>query len=404
MIKREMYMKQIRPFMNKDIVKVLSGIRRCGKSIMMDLIQQELQDNHISKSCMLSINFESLSLPFEKNIRSIYAYIKDFCVKDASKKYVFLDEIQELPNWQKLINSLLIDFNVDIYITGSNAKLLSGELATYLAGRYIEIKVYPFSYAEVMQIMKETNPQLTDSEIFNHYLKLGGMPFIYQNDLEYSTSIQYLNDVFNSIIVNDIIERNKIRDVALCKKVLAYIISEISHTYSASSITKYLKNERRSISTETIYNYIDYCMNACFLHLVSRQDLKGKNILSFQEKIYITDHGFKEALYANNEKNIEQTLENIVYIELLRRGYNVTVGKNNQYEIDFCAEKAGKIMYVQVSYLLANQQTIDREFGNLLMIQDNYPKYVVSMDEIDRSQKGIIHKNIKDFLLMKSYD
>lgn len=401
MIQRDLYMEQIRPFIDKDIIKVMTGIRRCGKSVMLKLIQDELISEGKDQKNMLFLNFESKLLPFHKTVNDTFNYIKDFILASKEKKYLFLDEIQDLDNWEDMINALMIDFDVDIYITGSNAKLLSSELSTYLSGRYIEIKIYPFSYNEVKLLMSNQNSNLTDSQIFYHYLQYGGMPFTYQNSINEDATLQYLEDVFDSIIIKDVTQRNNIRDIALFKKVLAYFIADIGHTYSAMSIRKYLKSENRSISTETIYNYIEYCKEACFLHLVSRMDLVGKKILQFQEKIYLVDHGFRESIYGNNLRDINQTLENIIYMELLRRGYDVHIGKFNQYEVDFVVSKTNQKCYIQVAYILADESTVEREFRSLELIQDNYPKYVITMDEIDQSRNGIKHMNIKDFLSCK---
>ena len=293
----------------------------------------------------------------------------------------------------------MIDFDTDIYITGSNAKLLSGELATYLAGRYIEIKIYPFSYIEILDLFPTKNKQ----EIFQIYLVRGGMPFLYQFPIDDRSAMQYLNDIYDSIILKDIATRNKVRDIELLKRMIQFFIANIGNTFSASNISKYLKSELRSVSTETIYNYIEYCKTACFLHLVQREDLLGKKILQFQEKIYIADHGIREAVYGNNMRDINQTLENIVYMELLSRGYDVRIGKNLNNEVDFVAEEGNSRIYVQVSYLLASDETMEREFSVLESIPDNYPKYVVTMDEIDRGRNGIKHMNIRDFLLMEQF-
>lgn len=399
MIQRELYMKKIRPFIDKPIVKVLTGIRRCGKSVMLELIQNELTDKGIKKSQLLAINFESKAVEYVKSADLTYEHIKETASKSDKKLYLFLDEIQELDGWETMINSCMIDFNVDIYITGSNAKLLSGELATYLGGRYVEFKIYPFSFKEVLDIMPDTNIH----EAFQTYLTRGGMPFLYQFPIDEQGAMQYLNDIYDSIILKDIATRNKIRDIELMKRIIQFFIANIGNTFSASNITKYLKSELRSVSTETIYNYIEYCKSACLLHLVSREDVIGKKLLQFQEKIYIADHGIREALYGSNLKDINQTLENIVYMELLRRDYKITVGKNNNNEIDFIATRGNEKIYVQVSYLLASDETIEREFSVLENIPDNYPKYVVSMDEINRGRNGILNVNIKDFLLMDKF-
>lgn len=399
MINRELYMSKIRPFINQDIVKVLTGIRRSGKSVMLELIQDELRLHSIPDKQYLTVNFESKNNTFVNSLDDIYAYIKDFSSKISGKIYLFFDEIQELEGWETMINSCMIDFDADIYITGSNAKLLSGELASYLAGRYVEFKIYPFSFKEVLDIIPGRNP----AEVFQTYLTRGGMPFLYQFPIDEKSAMQYLNDIYDSIILKDIATRNKIRDIELLKRIIQFFIANIGNTFSAANITKYLKSEMRSVSTETIYNYIDYCKTACFLHMVPREDVIGKKLLQFQEKIYIADHGFREAIYGNNMRDINQTLENIVYMEMLRRGYQVRIGKYNNNEIDFVASLGKGKIYVQVTYLLAAEETVEREFAVLETIPDNYPKYVVSMDEIDRGRSGIKNVNIRDFLLMEQY-
>lgn len=397
MIKRELYISKIRPFMGKDIVKVLTGMRRCGKSVMLELIKNELKENGIDEKMFLSVNFESKAADYVKSVDLTYEYVKSFALNHKGKIYLFFDEIQELCGWEKAVNSFMIDFDCDIYITGSNAKLLSGELATYLAGRYVEIKIFPFSFGEIKEIM----PEKSESEAFDIYLKQGGMPFLYRYPMDEGSVKQYLTDIYDSIILKDIITRFKIRDTEQFKRVLMYFISNIGNTFSASRITKYMKNEYRGISGETLYNYIDYCKSACLFHIVPRQDLAGKKILQFQEKIYLTDHGIREAIYGNNVRDINQVLENIVYMELLRRGYTVYVGKNASAEVDFTAEKGGEKEYYQVTYLLASDETVNREFGAFKGINDNYPKYVISLDEFDFSRNGYKHLNIKRFLLEK---
>lgn len=399
MILREKYMSKIRPFINQPIIKVLTGIRRSGKSVMLELIKNELMNHGMDKKYFMSINLESKKNQFENTVDGIYEHVKRFVEKSNQKVYLFFDEIQEIEGWETLINAVMIDFDTDIYITGSNAKLLSGELATYLAGRYIEIKIYPFSYIEILDLFPTKNKQ----EIFQIYLVRGGMPFLYQFPIDDRSAMQYLNDIYDSIILKDIATRNKVRDIELLKRMIQFFIANIGNTFSASNISKYLKSELRSVSTETIYNYIEYCKTACFLHLVQREDLLGKKILQFQEKIYIADHGIREAVYGNNMRDINQTLENIVYMELLSRGYDVRIGKNLNNEVDFVAEEGNSRIYVQVSYLLASDETMEREFSVLESIPDNYPKYVVTMDEIDRGRNGIKHMNIRDFLLMEQF-
>jgi uncharacterized protein len=399
MIKRESYLSRIRPFINRDIIKVLTGIRRSGKSVMLELIQDELRSQGISGAQFLAVNYESENLAFAKSLDGTYAYIKTLAAKVKDRLYLFFDEVQELEGWENMVNSCLIDFDADIYITGSNARLLSGELATYLGGRYVEFKIYPFSFKEVLDML----PKHNITEAFQIYLTRGGMPFLYQYPLDEKSAMQYLSDIYDSIILKDIATRNKIRDIELLKRIILFLIGNIGNTFSAANITKYLKNEFRSVSAETIYNYIDYCKTACFLHMVPREDVIGKKMLQFQEKIFIADHGIREAIYGNNQRDINQTLENIVYMELLRRGYKVTVGRNNGREVDFVAVSGKEKIYVQVTYILANDETLEREFSVLETIPDNFPKYVVSMDELDRSRNGIKNVNVRDFLLMEHY-
>lgn len=400
MINRELYMKKIRPYMNRDIIKVLTGIRRCGKSVMLDLIKQEFLQQGIQEEQCLTVNFESKAIPWVASVDEAYQYMAEFAHKnDNHKIYLFLDEIQELDGWEKLVNACMIDFNADIYITGSNAKLLSGELATYLAGRYVEINIYPFSFQEVMLV----NPSKPANEVFQAYLTKGGMPFLYQFPADEHSTRLYLQDIYHSIILKDIADRNKIRDLELLQRILLYFLSNTGNTFSAANIVKYLKNEKRTISNETIYNYVKYGEAACLIHFAPREDIIGKRLLQFQEKIYLTDHGIREAVYGNNLRDIQQILENIIYMELLRRGYQVFVGKCGGQEIDFVAVYAGNKLYIQVTYLLASEETMEREFSALEKIPDNYPKYVISMDEINRSRNGILHQNIRDFLLAEKW-
>ena len=399
MIKREEYLKRIRPFMQKEIVKVLTGIRRCGKSVMLELIKEDMVLQGIEKENFLSINFETRAVSYVKSVEETYEVVRKFAESRSGKIYLFLDEIQELSGWEKLINSIMIDFDVDIYITGSNAKMLSGELATYLGGRYVEFKIYPFSFAEVLQML----PDRSEVEVFQTYLIKGGMPFLYQFPLDEQSTKQYLCDIYDSIVLKDIMHRNNIRDVEQFGRVLLYFIAGIGNTFSATSMMKYMKSENRSMSLETLYNYIEYCQAACLIHMVSREDIMGKKLLKFQEKCYITDHGMREAIYGNNMRDIQQVLENIVYMELIRRGYEVYIGKVEQQEVDFVARTGAEKCYVQVTYLLASEETVEREFSVLEKIPDNYPKYVVSMDEIERGRNGIKHMNIRRFLLLDEY-
>lgn len=391
-------MQKIRPFIDKDLVKVLTGIRRSGKSTLFKLIQQDLLNQGISPSQIYSINFESLTRS-TISMMDVYHELVQFGHSHPGKSYIFLDEIQDLPEWEKLVNSLRVDLPCDLYVTGSNSKLLSGELATYLAGRYIEIQVYPFSFLEVTELAKTAYPERSRQELFQHYLLWGGMPFIYANQLDASATAAYLQDIFNSIVLKDIIARHSIRDVELFERMLHYLMAQVGQPFSGASLIKYLKNEKRTLSQETLYNYIAYAQDACLLHLAPREDVIGKRLLQFQEKIYLADPGIREAIYGNNQRDINQVLENIVYLELLRRGYRVSIGKSGDKEIDFVAESRNNRQYIQVAYLLADPAVVEREFSALNQIPDHYPKRVISLDTFDFSRDGVIHQNLIDFLL-----
>lgn len=401
MIKREIYMQRIRPFMNTDLIKVFTGIRRAGKSVMLELVKNELKESGISEENFLCINFEQFSNSQYLDVQSLYKKIVDFQKNTKGKIYLFFDEIQEVTGWEKCINSCRIDFDCDIYITGSNAKLLSGELATYLAGRYVEFVIYPFSFAEFFEMNLLKNPNVDKSTCFMQFLKTGGMPFLSNFPDDDSAKTQYLIDIYNSVVLKDVVKRNNIRDVDTLERIVAYAFSNIGHIFSATSLSKYFKSENRKISHDTILNYLKFCSEAFLFYKINRYDLEGKKIVTVNEKYYCADHGLREALFGKNIQNIDQVLENIVCLELLRRNYKVYVGKKGDLEIDFIAEKQGKKIYVQVAYLLANEETVKREFSVYNSVKDSYPKYVVSMDELDFSQNGIIHKNIKDFLLME---
>lgn len=394
-------MQRIRPFMNTDLIKVFTGIRRAGKSVMLELVKNELKESGISEENFLCINFEQFSNSQYLDVQSLYKKITDFQKNTKGKIYLFFDEIQEVTGWEKCINSCRIDFDCDIYITGSNAKLLSGELATYLAGRYVEFVIYPFSFAEFFEMNLIKKPNVDKATCFMQFLKTGGMPFLSNFPDDDSAKSQYLIDIYNSVVLKDVVKRNNIRDVDTLERIVAYAFSNIGHIFSATSLSKYFKSENRKISHDTILNYLKFCSDAFLFYKINRYDLEGKKIVTVNEKYYCADHGLREALFGKNIQNIDQVLENIVCLELLRRNYKVYVGKKGDLEIDFIAEKQGKKIYVQVAYLLANEETIRREFSVYNAVKDSYPKYVVSMDELDFSQNGIIHKNIKDFLLME---
>ena len=400
MLKRDEYIKKIVPFIDKDVIKVLTGIRRSGKSVMLKLLMEELKNRGINEKQFIYINFENLKYRNLKNYKKLYDFILNKVNKKYKNYYIFLDEIQEVEEWERCMNSLRVDedFNFDIYITGSNAKLLSGELSTYLAGRYIEFVVYPFSFKEFFEIMQEKNQEIKVKEAFQNYVKFGGMPFLHNLKYNYEASMQYLQDLYASIILKDITQRNNIRDTDLLERIINYIIINIGNTFSATSISKFFKSENRKVATETILNYIKACEEAFLVYRVARNDLLGKKILNVNEKYYIADHGIREATMENNQKDINQVMENIVYFEMLRRGYNVKIGKVDNLEVDFVCKKNDEMIYIQVSYLLASEDIKEREFSVLENIKDNYPKYVLSMDEFDMSRNGIKHVNLIEFL------
>ncbi|MDY5306339.1 ATP-binding protein [Fusobacterium gastrosuis] len=405
MIERKTYIEQIKPFINTDLIKVLTGIRRSGKSILLKLLVEEIKKMGINSEQIISLNFEDI-----KNKRLCTAEsLNDFILSEAKKgekNYLFLDEIQEVENWEKVINSLRIqeEYNFDIFITGSNAKLLSGELATYLAGRYVEFKIFPFSFSEFYVALEEQqeNNKITKDEAFKQYIKFGGMPFLYNLKFNYPASMQYLADIYSSIILKDITQRNKIRDIDLLERIIKYILANIGNTFSANSLVKFFKSENRKVAIDTILNYIKFCEEAMLIYRVERYDLLGKKILTINEKYYIADHGIREAILESNERDINQVFENIIHLELLRRGYKVKIGKINELEIDFICEKnSNEKIYIQVAYLLASEETLKREFTPLEKIGDNYPKYIISYDQFDFSKNGIKHINIVDFLMNK---
>lgn len=397
-------MSRIRPFIGGELIKVMTGMRRSGKSVMLELIQHELLVSGVKPEQFISINFEDLRYTHLLTAKTLHDEIIRRTEDIDGKVYLFFDEIQEVKDWEKCINSFRVALDCDIYITGSNAKLLSGELATYLGGRYVEFVIYPFSFSEFMELYRTVKPENSVAQGFQNYLLSGGMPYLSNLRYEDKPSRQYLMDLFNSVQLKDIVKRNKVRDVDLLERIIAYIMENVGNTFSASSLVKFFKNEQRTVAAETILNYIRYCVDAYLFYQVKRQDLQGKQILSTNEKYYIADHGIREAVFGGNMRDINLILENIVYMELLRRGYKATVGKAGDKEIDFVCEKRGQKLYVQVCYLLASEDTIQREFGAYDSIRDNFPKYVVSMDEFNMSRNGINHKNIRDFLTAEEWN
>lgn len=393
MIERKEYMEKIEPFIDKDLIKVITGMRRSGKSVFLKHIIEKLKNKGIKEDNIIYINLESIKYKNIKKEEELDKIIIDKTKNIKGKYYLLFDEIQRVQGWENSINSYFASFDADIYITGSNSNLLSGELATYLSGRYIEVKLYPFSFKEALLM----NKNKSEEEVFKDYLKLGGIPYIFELENE-KDKIEYLERLYDSIILRDVIGRNNVRNIELLDRIINYIIDNIGRTFSAKNISDFLKHERRSISSETVYNYLNYCENASIIHKVKRENVLGKQILKTQEKYYLTDHGFKEVVFRNNIKSKSQILENIVYIELLRRGYKITIGKLYDKEIDFICKKRDELIYIQVCSTLDSEKTKKREFEPLLKIKDNYDKYIISTDDYDLSYNGIKHKNIIEFL------
>ena len=393
-IQRQDYIEKIKPFINKHIIKVLIGTRRSGKSTMLKQIIDLLLNDGIPQENIVWINFE-LSDYFEiTDIEKLEEYISCQIENVVGKIYLFFDEIQVVPQWEKLINSYFAKENFDIYITGSNSKLLSGEFATYLSGRYVELNIYPFSFREYIEYNGITDDFRSH---FYKYLEDGGMPSTYDYGGDGKKLI--IMDLYNSIVLKDIIQRNNIKNVDLLDRIMRFVIYNISQSFSANKVYKRLKQNMVNLSVNTIYNYLKFFENACLIYQVKREDLQGKKILKYDEKYYLCDLGFRQAIIGNNQRDITRVIENIVYMELLRRGYEITIGKVGDLEVDFVCKKQNKPIYIQVSYLLTNEETIEREFRPLKNILDNYPKYVVTMDDVDMSHDGIEHLNLVDFLL-----
>ena len=403
MIKRQLYLKQLRQLQDKDFIKVITGIRRSGKTTLLLTFIEELK-KEIQEENIIYISLEDLKYINITTNNQLYDIIKDETKNLEGKIYFFFDEIQQIENWEKLINGLRVSYDCDIYITGSNSKLLSGELATLIAGRYMEIHVYPFSFNEIIQYNSEIkNINITkeiEEELFEEYITYGGMPGVVSIDNP-EVKIQALEDIYNSIILKDIIYRHSISKVTILQRLLYYMIDTVGNAFSSRSIHGYFKNKAIKTSKDTINKYAEYISESFFMLMAKQFYVEGRQVLTMYEKYYLTDHGFHQAIVGNNSEIITGILENIVYIELRRRGYNVKVGKiskEDNKEIDFVCQKNGEYLYIQVTYLLSSEKTINREFGSLMKIKDNYPKYVISTDKINFSRNGIKHINIIDFL------
>lgn len=400
MVLRPSYIESIKPFIGKPPIKIITGIRRSGKSTVLRLLKEELLQRGVQEEQVIYINFESFVYSDILEALKLHQYISNK-IKTKQKYYLLLDEIQEVAHWEKAVNSFLVDFEADIYLTGSNSHLLSSELATYLAGRYVEIPVYTLSYREFMDFRKHYFPKAQNTEnLFLHYLRKGGFPVVHTADYPEESGYKMVYDIYSSVILRDTVQRYKIRDVELLERVVKYAFDNIGNTFSGKNVADYFKSQQRKIDINTVYNYLNALVGAFILYRVPRYDIKGKEILKTQEKFYVSDISLIYATMGNRDRMIGGILENIVFLELKRRGYKVFVGKLENNEIDFVAEINGKKIYVQVAYKLENEQTVKREFGNLLSIDDQFPKYVITMDEFWKdSIEGIKHLYITDFLM-----
>ncbi len=401
MIVRQGYMKQLLDFLDKPVIKVITGMRRSGKSVLLELTKQEICKRGAKESQIFSANFESLQFEELKNYKTLYQAIIEAAKTAKGKLYLFIDEIQEVESWEKVINSVRVDCDCDIYITGSNARLLSSELATLLSGRYIEIPVYPLSFSEYLEFAKSNGDEveLSRDQHFSNFLRYGGLPGIHEMKWDDTALLRYLTDIFNSVLLKDVVKRNKIRDIDLLEKIVLYLMDNVGNTFSAKTISDFLKNQGRKLSTETVYTYIKALESAFLIYKVPRFDIKRKRLLETQEKYFVSDLGLRHATIGYRDNDIGGVLENVVFFELLRRGWSVNIGKQGSCEVDFVATKTDERLYVQVCYVLTEDNT-NREFNPLEAIDDNYEKIVLSSDSlISFNRNGIKQKNIIDFLL-----
>ena len=396
MIIRERYLREIRPFYKQELIKVLIGIRRSGKSVILTQIMNELQADGIDEKHIIYINFEDFDFDEYTDPKKLHTYVKNKII-DKKKYYIFFDEIQNVNTWEKVVNSLRATKNTSIFITGSNSDLLSSDLATHIAGRYVSFKITPFTFKEVCELLNIVDKKDVEEE-FSDYVKWGGLPqrFMQTDDMSKKT---YLNDIYDSIIIKDVVQRFGVKNIDLLNRIATYLLTTPSQVFSPESIKKYFESTSRGVSLETLYNYLDYFVRANLISKADRYDIRGKRILTGKYKYYLTDLGFTHILSEDKKSQIGAYLENIVYNELIARGYNVNIGSIDNGEIDFIATRFEEKIYIQVTYLLDDENVSEREFGAYKQIEDNYPKYVLSMDKFDSSQNGIIHKNIIDWLL-----
>lgn len=397
MIKREIYLKRIRPFYESEMVKVITGIRRCGKSTIMRQIMEEIKEKGIGENYIIYVNFEDYKYRKISNADALYEYI-EAKIEDDNKYYLLFDEIQNVDEFELVINSFRATHNTSIFITGSNSKLLSGELATHLSGRTLSFKIMPFNFQEFCEFKKSEGQNGTLDEYMKEYLTWGGFPLVCKETDENSKMV-ILSNIFDSVVLKDIVMRNKVASPAALEKVLEYLVANSSTTISGNGIAASLSDGGQPVSAPMVYDYMRFITDACVCDKVSRYDIRGKKILSFEEKTYVCDLGFFHIKKNRVKDEYNYIIETLCYNELISRGYQVYIGKTHKGEIDFIATRGSEKIYVQAAYLLTDETVVEREFGAYRNVQDHYPKYVVSMDKMTVSRDGITHMNLIDFCL-----
>ena len=399
MIDRPQYLKALRTYRDVPLVKILAGIRRCGKSTILEMLKADLLKSGIKEDHIIFMCYTSEELDEGMTDKDMYKDIKAR-MADGGRYYLLLDEVQEIDGWEKAVNSLLEDGNTDIYATGSNSRLMSSEISTYLSGRYVSIPVYTLSFAEYLVFRKE--PRLPAREMLNEYLRFGGFPIIALGNFDERSAYQIAEGIYDSVITNDIARRHSIMNYDLFNRVTRFIVENVGKTFSTNAIARFLKSEGRSLSVEAVYNYVEWLEKAFAIYRCQRYDLQGKSVLKTQEKFYLADASLKYSMMGFNPKSIAAMLENTVYFELKRRGYDVYIGKNGTKEIDFIAARRDERIYIQVCRNMPEES--DREIANLLEIRDHYPKYVVTLDELAAGNiNGVKIVHMADFLLSDGY-
>ena len=403
MIHRPLYTEKIMAYTDTPFVKVLTGVRRCGKSTILKMIMEKLQtERGISADQVVSMRFDSMEYE-DMTAKQMFEAVKAK-LSENKKTYVFLDEVHEIEGWEKVVNSLASDYDVDLYVTGSNSRMMSSEISTYLTGRYVSFRIFPLSFEEYLTFRREyTEVKDVHAELAD-YIRLGGFPATHLRDYSQDEVYTIVRDIYNSTIFSDIVRRNQIRKVDQLERVVKYTFSNVGNTFSAKSISDYLKSEHRKIDNETVYSYLEKLEKAYLLHRCSRYDLQGKEILKTQEKFYLADTALRYSVLGYNPDSVASSLENIVYLELCRRGYEVNIGKTADGEVDFVAQRQGEKLYVQVTQEIQSEKTERREYDRLLEIKDNYPKYVLRTDEFaGGNYEGIKSMHVADFLLSKEF-